>query len=259
MEFPRPNSTKRKLSAGGTVYGPFIGVASATLVELCGHAGFDYVVIDCEHGPIDFKDCEDMIRAAELYGVTPIVRVPGHDPKMILRYLDIGAQGLMLPNVVTAEQAIRIVEASLYAPVGKRGLGPARSAGYGLALPSSEYAPRQNEETLITTQLENVAALDDLDALVQVPGVDVFMLGTADLSASMGFPGERTRPEVQEVKERFVSAVLAAGRILGDTAENGVKASEMQNRGYRMLDCSFTQIWADAASALVSSVREAIA
>lgn len=255
MQYPVRNLTKRKMLAGGTAYGPFIGIPSPTLVELCAFAGFDYVVIDCEHSPIDFRECEDMIRAAELVGVTPIVRVPGHDPKKILRYLDIGAQGIMAPNVISAEQAIVIADASLYAPLGKRGLGPARSAGYGLSMPSSEYAPLQNQETLVIAQLENVAALDNLDDLVQVPGIDAFMLGTSDLSASMGFPGERMRPEVQEVKERFVTAVLAAGRILGDTAENAENAARMHARGYRMLDCGFTQIWATASRALVESVR----
>lgn len=255
MEVPKTNLAKRKALAGGTIFGPFVGIASPALVELCGYAGFDYVVIDCEHSAIDFGGAEDMIRAAELVGITPIVRVPGHDPKTILRFLDIGAQGIMAPNVTSVEQATRIADASLYAPIGKRGLGPGRSGGYGLALPSSEYAPLQNEQTLVIAQLENVAALDELNDLVQVPGIDAFMLGTADLSASMGYPGERSRPEVQEVKERFVDAVLAADRVLGDTAETPERAAEMRARGYRMLDCSFTQIWADAARGLVKAVR----
>lgn len=255
MEIPKPNLSKRKLSSGGTIYGPFVGIPSAGIVELCGIAGFDYVVIDCEHGPIDFGDAEDMVRAAELSGITPIVRVPGHDPKAILRYLDIGAQGVMAPNVSTVEQAVALVDAARYSPVGKRGLGPGRAAGYGLSTPLREFAPRQNDEILLIAQLENIAALAQLDDLVGVPGIDAFMLGTADLSASMGFPGERERAEVQEVKERFVSAVLAAGRVLGDTAENADVATTMHKRGYRMLDCGFTQIWAEAAGRLIESVR----
>jgi 4-hydroxy-2-oxoheptanedioate aldolase len=250
---------KRTLDAGGVVFGPFIGTAAPALVEICGIAGFDYVVIDCEHSSIDLGDCVDMIRAAELAGVTAIVRVPGHDPKAILRYLDIGAQGIMAPSVSTVAEARAIVDASKYAPIGKRGLGPGRSARYGLTMPLPEYVRLENDEVLVIAQLENVRALDELDDLVRVPGVDIFMLGTADLSASMGLPGQRTHPRVAEVRDRFIDAVLAAGRIVGDTAETPEAAAAMSRRGFRMLDCGLEQIAARAALQLVEGVRTAIA
>jgi 4-hydroxy-2-oxoheptanedioate aldolase len=257
MVHPPTNRSKLRLSAGEAIFGPFLGIPSATLVELCGIAGFDYVVIDCEHSAIDFGACEEMVRAAELAGITSIVRVPGHDPRKVLRYLDMGAQGIMAPNVVSVAEARALVDAARYAPVGSRGLGPGRAARYGFVDSLGDYARLANEEVLVVAQLENVQALVELDALVRVPGIDAFMLGTADLSASMGYPGERTRAEVLEVKERFVNAVLSAGRVLGDTADNPETAEALFRRGYRMLDCSFAQVAGKACGALVDAVRNA--
>ena len=172
--------------------------------------------------------CESMVRAAEVGGITPIVRVPGHDPKVILRYLDVGAQGIMAPNVNSVREASAIVDAVKYSPQGKRGLGPGRSASNGLRQPLREYAPKENEETLIIAQLENISAMSELKELVRTPGIDAFEIGTADLSASMGFPGESTRPEVQNAVELFVAAVLEAGSVIGDTATDAADAAALK-------------------------------
>ena len=255
---PRVNTTKRKLDDGETVFGIFCAIPSPRVVELCGIAGFDYVVIDAEHGPIDVGMCENMVRAAEAVGMTPIVRIPGHDPKVILRYLDTGAQGVMAPQVNSVRDAQAILDATKYSPIGKRGLGPGRAAMYGLGEPLREYAPNENDNMLVIVQLENIAALDELDALVQVPGIDAFEIGTADLSASMGFPGQSSRPDVQQVVARFVSAVLGSGRVIGDTANDAESAADLRRQGYRMLDCGFESYSVGLLKGLVTSVREAV-
>lgn len=255
---PRVNTTKRKLEAGETVFGIFCAIPSPRVVELCGFAGFDYVVIDAEHGPIDVGTCENMVRAAEAVGMTPIVRVPGHDPKVILRYLDVGAQGVMAPQVNSVRDARAIIDATKYSPVGKRGLGPGRAAMYGLNEPMREFAPNENNEMLIIVQLENIAALDELDALVAIPEIDAFEIGLADLSASMGHPGASDRPDVQEVVGRFVSAVLGAGKVIGDTANDAASAADLRNQGYRMLDCGFESYAVGELRSLVGTVREAV-
>jgi 2-keto-3-deoxy-L-rhamnonate aldolase RhmA len=235
--YPTPNRTKQKLRDGGIVLGVFIGIPAPRLVELCGVAGYDYVVIDAEHGPIDFGVAEDMIRAADATGITPIVRVPDHLPKTILRYLDAGAQGIMAPAVNTVAAAKAIIEAVKYAPVGMRGLGPGRAAAYGQRGPLSEYARDANDQTLIIVQLEHADALKDIKALVRVDGIDAFEIGLADLSQSLGFPGETSRPEVQEVARRFVAEVLAAGSVIGDSVGSPAGAEDLIKQGYRMIDC----------------------
>jgi 4-hydroxy-2-oxoheptanedioate aldolase len=255
---PRINTTKRTLNSGGTVFGVFVGIPSPRVVELCGIAGFDYVVIDAEHGPIDLGVCEDMVRAAEAVGMTPVVRVPSHDPKVILRYLDVGAQGIMAPQVNSLRDARAIIDATKYAPIGNRGLGPGRSAMYGLGEPLREYAPNENSEMLVIVQLENIAAADELDALVKIPEIDAFEIGTADLSASMGYPGQSDRDDVQEVVRRFEAAVLGANRVIGDTANDAQAARDLWDRGYRMLDCGFESYSVGVLKGLVASVRDAV-
>ena len=253
--FSRLNRTKEKLLGGGYVLGVFVGIPSPRVVELCGVSGFDYVIIDCEHGPIDPATCEEMVRAAEVTGMTPIVRVPGHDPKVILRYLDVGAQGIMAPNVNSVREAKAVVDAVKYAPIGRRGLGPGRSAAYGLIRPLREYAPDENAQTLVIAQLENISAMEEIEDVVRTPGIDAFEIGTADLSASMGYPGESSRPEVQEVVAKFVTAVLGAGSVIGDTAGDEASIKTLVAQGYRMLDCSFESVSTHSLGALVASVR----
>jgi len=235
--YPAPNRTKEKLRAGGIVLGVFVGIPAPRLVELCGLAGYDYVVIDAEHGPIDFGAAENLIRAADATGITPIVRVPDHLPKTILRYLDAGAQGIMAPQVNTVAAAKAIVSAVKYAPVGMRGLGPGRAAAYGQRGPLSDYARDSNEQTLIIAQLEHVDAQKEIKELVRVEGIDAYEIGTADLSQSLGYPGETSRSEVQDVVNRFVKEVLDAGSVIGDSVGSPAAAEELIKQGYRMIDC----------------------
>jgi 4-hydroxy-2-oxoheptanedioate aldolase len=238
----KKNLVKQKLQTGEVVFGVFIPVPAPRLVELCGLAGFDYVVIDAEHGPIDVRDCEDMVRAAETAGLTAIVRVPGHEPKAILRYLDTGAGGVMVPSVNSYEEAQEVVAGVKYGPVGRRGLGPGRAALYGQGGPMSDYARQANEETMIIAQMEHVQVIEDLPKLLKMPEIDVFELGTNDLSQSMGFPGEPSRVEVQDVVSTIVRAVVHAGRVIGDTANDPKAARDLISQGYRMIDCSFISI-----------------
>ncbi len=254
----RENKTKRKLQAGETVFGVFVPMAAPRMVEICGLAGFDYVIIDAEHGPIDVSECEHMVRAAEVVEMTPIVRVPSHDPKIILRYLDAGAQGVMVPQVNSAAEAKAAVEAVKYVPMGKRGLGPGRAAAYGQEIPLSEYAAHANAETLIIAQLEHINALAQLPEILAVEGIDAFELGLADLSQSMGFPGQGSRPEVQRAVDQFVSGVLQAGRIIGDTANTVEAASTLMKQGYKMIDCNVVGVAMGALKRLSTGMREGV-
>jgi 4-hydroxy-2-oxoheptanedioate aldolase len=251
------NATKRKLRAGQVVLGVFIGIGAPRLVELCGLAGFDYVLIDAEHGPIDVSGCEDMVRAAEAVGVTPIVRVPENHDKTILRYLDIGAQGIMVPQVNSKADAERAVNAVKYAPLGHRGLAAARSAAYGQAMPLNEYVRRANEETMIFAQIEHVKALEHLDEILTIEEIDVIELGTADLSQSMGHPGETNHPEVRAVADEIVDRALRSGKVVGDTINDPAAAAAAIRRGIRKIDCSLIGLATRALSSYRQTVQAA--
>lgn len=254
----RPNATKSKLEAGECVFGVFVNAPAPRLVELCALAGFDYVVIDAEHGPIDVTVADDMVRAAEATNITPIIRVPENSEKIILRYLDIGAQGIMVPQVNTRAEAERAVRAIKYGPLGQRGLASTRASAYGRMMPLSEYTQFANRETMVLVQIENKSALEDLDGILAVQGIDVFELGTSDLSQSLGYPGEVNRPEVQAVVEEIVRRIFRAGKVVGDTISDPDAAAAAVRRGYRKMDCSLTALALAALSDMNRALREAV-
>lgn len=257
------NQAKARLSEGYVIIGVFVSIPSPHLVELCGLAGADYVVIDAEHGPIDVLAAEEMVRAAELRGVTPVVRVPSHDPGVVMRYLDSGAHGIMAPRVNSAAAAKAVVEAVKYGLVGSRGLGPGRAAGYGPAgrggLPQGDYVRHANEQTMIIAQLEHISAKAELEAIIATPGIDAFEIGTSDLSASMGFPGENDHPDVQAAAKEFAAAVIARGGIIGDTVNTTEAAADLARQGYRMMNFSIANFITAALVSRISDIRSAAA
>ena len=212
----RDNTLKQKLEAGKAVFGVMITFPSAPVVEMLGCLGFDWVLIDNEHGSITVDNSEDLVRAAELSGIAPIVRPVGNKPEIIAPFLDRGAWGVQVPHVNTAEEARAAVDAVKYYPDGHRGIfSRSRPAGYGFAGATSDYVNEANRNTLVCLMLEEVEAINNLEELVAVPGVDVYFIGSGDLSQSMGYPGQQTHPEVQEQMERGVKVIRDAGCIAG--------------------------------------------
>jgi len=209
------NKLKRKLADGQVIVGSFVFIPSAKLTEIISLAGFDYVVIDMEHGPVDIQSAEDMVRAAELAGATPIVRVAHNTPHLILRALDIGAQGLHVPEINDAESARQMVASTKYGPEGHRGLAGVRAAKYGMQSSLAEYAASANRETMVIAHIENVKAVERLDDLLGVEGIDVYYLGPADLSNSMGIPGQTKDPRVVNLVEETIKRIVAAGKVAG--------------------------------------------
>jgi 4-hydroxy-2-oxoheptanedioate aldolase len=210
------NGMKEKLLAGQPALGVSVMIPSPQVVEMVGRLGFDWVLIDCEHGTIGLESVELMAMAAEASGITPIVRPEVNDPGAIARVLDRGAMGVQVPHVNSAADARRVVEAVKFHPLGSRGLAAAtRPAQYGFGLPMDRYVEEANRETLVCIQLEEVEALHHLNEMLQVEGVDVFFLGPSDLSQSMGLAGKREAPEVQAAMAGAFAAIVAAGRVPG--------------------------------------------
>ncbi len=212
----RENTLKQKLNDGKAVFGTMITFPSATVVEMLGCLGYDWILIDNEHGSITVDNSEDMIRAAELTGMAPIVRPIGNELEFICPFLDRGAWGVQVPHVNTAEEAQNAVEAVKYYPLGTRGIfSRSRPAGFGFSGSTGDYAEEANKNTLVCLMLEEVEAIDNLEELVKVDGVDVYFIGSGDLSQSMGYPGQQTHPEVQAQMEKGVKIIRDAGRIAG--------------------------------------------
>jgi len=231
----RPNATKAKLKAGETVHGCFLRSPDASLVELLGFQSWDFLVFDSEHGTIEPRDCENMVRAAELRGVTPIVRVTTNLPPIILRFMDSGAHGLHVPWVNSATEAEAAVRAVKYHPRGIRGLAGVRAADYAQTVPLGEYVAQANAETLVVIHIETAQAVERLPEIAAVDGVDVIFIGPNDLSHSLGVPGQQQHPSVQAAMQRIAEIVLPSRAALGIMVGNPAAARQWRERGARYI------------------------
>jgi len=249
------NPLKQRLQNGGVAAGIFVAFPSPDVVEMCGYLGFDFVSIDAEHGPMNVETCAHMIRAAEVAGIVPIVRTPINMPQVIMRYLDIGAMGIQVPQINSREEAVAVVQAVKYYPEGHRGLARPRSAHYGLRESVTEYIERSNRETMIIAHIENVAGVKHLPEILSVEGIDVFFIGPSDLSQSMGLPGQPDAPLVQGAIEAIISQVHLAGRWVGIFVGDEKQALEMKVRGIQYIAAGTTLLFAQAARHYLKTLR----
>lgn len=229
------NLTKAKLLAGQTVLGCFLRYRDSSLVEVLGHAGWDFFLFDTEHSTLEPSDCEHMVRAAELRKITPIVRVTTNQQHVILRFLDTGAHGVQVPMVNSGPEAEKAVRAVKFGPRGDRGLAGTRPANYGQTTPFEEYVQKANHETLVIIQVETAAAVSQVSEIARIEDVDVVFIGPTDLSLSLGFPGHPEHPRVREAIDKIASDVAGAGKILGAYVSNSESAREWRQRGARYL------------------------
>ena len=249
------NTTKAKLKAGECVYGCFFRTPDPTLAEFMGYLGWDFLIFDAEHGSLAPNRSEDMVRAAELRGVTPLVRVTTNQTHVLLRFLDAGAQGVHVPWVNSADEAERALQAIKYFPRGKRGLAGVRPATFGQEMSLADYVARANEETLTILQLESEEAVNDLDAILDVPGIDVLFLGRTDLSQSLGHPGLTEHPEVEAVVERAVARITRTDVALGVVVPNVEQALLWRERGARYIAVTFEAVLGSASRAWLAGAR----
>lgn len=251
----RKNPIKEKLARGETVFGCFVNLPSPDLVEISGLIGFDFVLIDCEHGPIDFATMTHMIRAADAAGVPALLRSPQNVAQVILRYLDAGALGIQVPQTNTRAEVEAAVRAVKYRPEGTRGLAAVRAAGYGITQSVSEYVPRANEETMVVVHIESVEAVRNLPEFLTVPGVDVFFLGPTDLSHSMGLPGQVNHPDVQAVLTSCFRQIREAGKVSGTIAFDAAHARQLREMGVQYIVPGAARLFIAACRQFLEGVR----
>jgi len=216
----KENYLKRTLNEGKVVFGPFMKFTDPAAVEIMGFAGFDFVIIDAEHGPISMETAQNMIRATESVNITPIIRVGNNDEALILRALDIGAQGIEIPQINSKADAVRAVKSVKYSPQGERGVCRyVRAANYS-SMDKFKYFESANKETMIIAHIEGVEGINNLDEILSVPGIDVIFIGPYDLSQSLGISGQVNHPLVTEKMKEVVSkckeSKVAAGTFADD-------------------------------------------
>jgi 4-hydroxy-2-oxoheptanedioate aldolase len=231
----RKNVLKQRLRNGDKVLGCWTMLGSAQVVEILGLAGFDYLVLDLEHGLGDTTSLSAQLHAMSATPCVGVVRVPWNDHVFLKRVLDVGAEAVLIPSVENADEARAAVAACRYPPRGRRGTASSsvRASSYGMA---PDYVASCADELLIAVQVESATAVANIDAILAVEGIDLMFIGPFDLSATVGQMGNLKHPEVAPLIERAEKAILAAGRPMGTVPHPGTTALDMFERGYQLVN-----------------------
>jgi len=258
MGLLRAGQLGQKYEEQGFVVGTFVEVPSPQIVEILGLAGFDFVVIDREHGAIDLETTENMIRAAEATGTVPLVRVPACDAVSIRQALDMGAAGVHIPQIQSAVMAATAARAARFFPHGERGLQPfVRAASYR-AYPTAEFLQRSNEATVVVLQIEGAEGVAHLGEIAEVDGIDVLFVGPYDLSQSLGTPGLVDSPLVREKMRLVIERTQAKNVTIGTYCDDVRTALEWRNLGVTYLVVGMDAYFLlSAARRLVDQVKHA--
>ncbi|PKL08667.1 MAG: 2,4-dihydroxyhept-2-ene-1,7-dioic acid aldolase [Spirochaetae bacterium HGW-Spirochaetae-7] len=239
------NHTKAIARDGGTSFGIFQTVASAAVSEILANRGFDWILVDMEHGMAGIETAGDLFAAIDRGGPTPLVRVPSNDQATIKRALDAGAMGVMIPMVNTREDAVRAVSSCKYAPAGTRGIGPGRVSLFGIRM--GEYLATADAQVMVIPQAEHREAVEHIDEILSVPGIDVIFVGPYDLSCSMGLPGQVSHPDVEKAIETVLSAARRAGVTPGIFCMDVEGARHRAAQGFRFIAIGLESVFLDRA------------
>ena len=249
------NTTKAKLAEGKPVFGCFMRHAEPALTEYVAMLGWDFLVFDGEHGTLQPADVENLCRATELRGVTPLARVTTNHAPTILRYLDTGIHGVHVPWVNSPEAADEAVRSVKYTPRGIRGLAGSRGSEWGLGEPLGAYVERANRETMVVIHIETQEAVDAIEEYVKVDGVDVLFLGPTDLSQSLGHPGDTSHPDVVAAMDRVAEVVVRSDKVLGIYAGTPEMTRDWLGRGARYFTTGLEMFIKNGMTAHLQQVR----
>jgi 4-hydroxy-2-oxoheptanedioate aldolase len=246
---------KNRLAAGEPVYGPFMKTGDAAFVECAAYAGFDFCILDMEHGPVDFFNLQNLIRGAEASGILPVVRTYDSSETAVSKALDLGARGVQVPQVQSAEKAREAVKAAKYFPRGERGVCRfVRAAKYS-STPRDEYF-RQANEALVILQVEGKQVIDSLDEILSVEGLDILFVGPYDLSQSLGVPGQVSHPTVVDAIRKITERAKRAGVVTGVFCDTYEAATLWRNAGIQYLSWSVdVGIFTDACRGIVERLK----
>lgn len=226
---------REKFKKKKTLYGTFVKIPSPAIIEMIGLAGFDFVIIDCEHGPLDMITAENMIRAANIHNLSSIIRVSENNAVQISRALDIGADAIQVPQVGTKADAKDVVKAAKFFPEGERGICRyVRSANYS-SKEKSKYFNEANKETQVIIQIEGKEGIENFDEILQVENIDILFIGPYDLSQSLGMPGEVENPEVVKRMEQLINKAHECGKVIGTFVDDVESAKKWESLGVQYI------------------------
>lgn len=254
----RRNLLRERLATGEALIGVIPPFRSPEAVEFCGLLGFDWILLDGEHGGVGVETCYSLITAADAVGLASVIRVPVNDPAIILAYAETGANGILAPHILSADAATRLVHAVRYWPDGNRGaMSGSRAANYGLSQTSPEYFGAVANQAIPIAMIEDRQALDHLTEITSVSGLDVFFIGPGDLAMSMGMPGQSQDPIVQAEVAKAIRFLSGAGKTVGTLVTSAPAAQGFIANGARLLTVSLGTFIVPSAREFLSAVRQA--
>lgn len=238
------NLLKEKINNGGKAIGTFLELGSTAMVECLALSGFDYIIIDTEHGPFETESVMEYICAGKGRGMTPLVRTKDASRPAILKNLDAGAMGLVIPNIHSVEDVRQVIRYGKYYPLGERGVAFGRGCGYGMEKeqPIEAYFEECNRETMIIPQCETVGCLEQIEEITALPGVDGIFVGPYDLSTAMGKPGQFSDGEIIAAADRVLNACKAAGKPCFIYADSTSVSREYFEKGFESVTLSMDTI-----------------
>lgn len=208
----KENRIKAILHRGEAALGSWVSLTDPSIVEIMALAGFDFAIIDQEHTALDYQTVENMIRAAELAGITPLVRVGQCNENAILRVMESGAHGVIVPHTLDAKGARFAVEAAKYYPRGFRGISALTRAAKWTTVPLGDHMALSNEQSIVIPMVEDVEGIDNIEEILSVDGVDLVFIGPADLARSYGVPSEKNPQVVKSAIEKAAAAAVRIGK-----------------------------------------------
>lgn len=241
---------RKRLLAGERLVGTIVTLPAPEISELLAELGFDWLFVDAEHSPLGMREAQVLLQAAGPH-CPCLVRVPAGDEVWIKKALDIGAAGVIVPQVHTAEHAQQVVRLCRYPPEGARGVGVARAHGYGTRF--QEYLHTANEEVTVVIQAESAEAVDAIQSIVEVPGIDAILIGPYDLSSSLGKAGQLDDPEVQRAISEVAESCQRAGMPLGAFGVNEPAVRPFLERGFTLIAVGIDTLFLSAAASEVLS------
>ena len=257
MFFGNPPWTKKEwLGKNPFLLGTFVQTSDPTVVEILALAGLDFVLVDCEHGPLSVESMKRLMIASSAARIVPVVRVKQNNASLVMAPLDSGALGVQIPHIKTAEDARNAVTFAKYHPMGERGVNPHVRATRYCPEDFQAYMKWSNENSLVVVQVEGVEGVDHIDEILEVKGLDVIFLGPYDLSQSVGFPGEVTHPAVVDRMKGVIQKAQHKGVAVGTFADNAQAAREWINLGIQYMVIGYeTRMLFQGAKAAVSALR----
>ena len=238
------------------VLGPFCKTKDAAFIEIAGYSGFDFVIIDLEHGPNSVETTQNLIRAAQVANIFPIIRVKENNNSIIGEVLDIGAGGIQIPQITCPEDVKEIISVSKFSPLGMRGLCRFVRASDYSAVDRFEYMKNANE-TVVILQLESIGAINEIERILDVKGFDIIFIGPYDLSQSMGVPGQINHPLVIEKMMEIVEACKRRGIFVGTFVDSIENAEKWKKAGVKFISYNVdVGIFHEACSGIVNTIRK---